>query len=205
MAAAPDPRQQHGGSPSGRGRASLRPASSKPRGGRSRRGFFGQSHTRPGARDGRGGGSPHPRVASRRRGSHSGRPLSPVWRRRRRRSACHRLVYVLLEILLRPPLGVGILLPTFAEVPDLVTAGLLPAEGARHADTGTASPGTKAPVRAGSLGEAWGHGDRPACAAPCTGPGTGRSLCLSPRSPLSSPHLKVGGTPQVFWSGTIFW
>lgn len=83
---------------------------------------------------GAGGGSPHPRVASRRRGSHSGRPLSPVWRRRRRRSACHRLVYVLPELLLRPPLGVGILLPTFAEVPDLVTAGPLPAARAGHVE-----------------------------------------------------------------------
>lgn len=47
--------------------------------GRSRRGPFGQSHSRQGARDGRGGrGSPHPRVASR-RASHSGRPPRPVW------------------------------------------------------------------------------------------------------------------------------
>ena len=41
---------------------------------------------------------------------------------------CHRFVYVLPELLLRPPLGVGILLPTLdPEVPDLVAAGPLPA------------------------------------------------------------------------------
>lgn len=41
---------------------------------------------------------------------------------------CHRFVYILPELLLRPPLGVGILLPTLdPEVPDLVAAGPLPA------------------------------------------------------------------------------
>ena len=43
-------------------------------------------------------------------------------------ASCHRFVYVLLEPLLRPPFGVGILLPTLdPEVPALVAAGPLPA------------------------------------------------------------------------------
>lgn len=43
-------------------------------------------------------------------------------------ASCHRFVYVLLELLLRPPFGVGILLPTLdPEVPALVAAGPLPA------------------------------------------------------------------------------
>lgn len=45
-----------------------------------------------------------------------------------RRVSCHRFVHVLPERLLRPPLGVGILLPPLGpEVPDVVVAGPLPA------------------------------------------------------------------------------
>lgn len=44
---------------------------------------------------------------------------------------CQRRVYVLLELLLRPPFGVGILLPTLgAEVPDFDAAGPFPCCGA---------------------------------------------------------------------------
>lgn len=59
---------------------------------------------------------------------------------------CHRFVYVLPELLLRPPLGVGILLPTLdPEVPDLAAAGPLPAVDTQS--TGDKrEPGRKAAV-----------------------------------------------------------
>lgn len=51
--------------------------------------------------------------------------------------SCHRFVYVLPELLLSP-FGVGILLPTFdPEVPDLATAGPLPAGHTDTQNTGT--------------------------------------------------------------------
>lgn len=58
----------------------------------------------------------------------------------------HRFVYVLLELLLRPPFGVGILLPTLdPEVPALVAAGPLPAVDMQTHSTGdTCEPGCRA-------------------------------------------------------------
>lgn len=80
-------------------------------------------------RDGRGGhGGATSKGGFRRNGPQSGNSLCLSWRQRRWTECCHRFVYVLPEPLLRPPFGVGILLPAFGpEVPDLVTAGLLPA------------------------------------------------------------------------------